>query len=248
MKLIAIFCLCSPFFLNSCISTKADSAALAKLISEKGVVYHATPRGNPLIPAQWDEWGPGSIRNNSSGNLSATASRIIGAPEVTRLATLSNASPVEAFNRKTVSEKDFNLLGSSPATVAATIKAQFGWKSETEASVAFGKVAEVALSEQGLVDLCRSNKAAEGLLPSTRKGLRNGDRHLLLAAVYADSMTFTFKKKTTTGGSIDAGLPKTGNITIGGNLYTYTESGLVMNEPRFLGYRLLGREEVRTVF
>lgn len=248
-NLTAIFTVACAALISSCITPQmADSAALAAVNREKGMIYHATPRGNPALPAQWDEWGPGAIRNPGSGSLSATAGRIIGAPTVAGLATMSNASPVEAFDRKIITERDFNLLGSGPATVAATIKAQFGWKSEVEASVTMGKVAEVTLSEQQLVDLCRNNKAAEGLLPSTRKGLRNGNRHLLLAAVYADSMTFTFKKKTTTGGSIEAGLPKTGNITIGGNNYTYTESGLTMTEPRFLGYRILGRDEVRAVF
>ena len=245
----ATLTLLTAALLSSCATQKqADREALARFNQEKGVVYHTTPRGNPLLPAQWEEWGPGAIRNPDNGNLSATATRIIGATTAARLATMSNASPVEAFDRKTVSEKDFNLLGSSPSSVANTIKLKFGWKSEVEASIVFGKVSQVTLSEQELVDLCLSNHAATGLLATTRQGLRNGSRHLLLAALYADSMTFTFKKKTTTGGTIDAGLPKTGTINIGGNFYNYTESGLVMTEPRFLGYRLLDRANVRTVF
>jgi len=237
------------FILASCVHTRpGDAEAMARTNQDKGVIYHNTPRGNPLVPAQWEQWGPGAVRNQGAGTLSVRASRTIGATEMARLATREDASPVEAFDRKIISEKDFNLLGSGPSTVAAAVKARFGWERDTEASVTMGKVQEVTLSEQELVEFCRAQNVASSLTPDIRRGLRNGDRHLLLAAVYADSMTFTFKRKTATGGEVDAGLPRTGNITVGGNNYQFTESGLVMTEPRFLGYRILHRTAVRTVF
>ena len=249
MKLITIFSLCTVALLTSCKTTKPfDPATVPPGFTQRGFIPYTTPRGNPNDPALWNEQGPGAIRNPAAGSVTATATRIIGADLVTSLAKREHPVAITAFDHTEITERHLNLLGSGPQSVVRSLKATLKLSADIEASVVMGQVSEIALSELEMLDACKKNHAAATLTDKMRRDLRDGRRHLVLGAIYADSMTYKFSRKQTTGGSLAITLPQTADLNIDGNNYHWTQAGYVMTEPRFLGYRLLGRDEVREVF
>ena len=235
--------------LTSCITPQPfDPTKVPPGFTDRGFIPYTTPRGNPEDPALWNLQGPGAIRNPAASTLTANATRIIGAELVAQIAKREHPVAIEAFDHTEITEKDFNLLGSGPQSVATALKASLNLSSDVETSVVMGKVSEIALSEVEMLEACRKTNAANGLTKDMRRDLRLGRRHLLLAAVYAESMTYKFRRKQTTGGSLAVTLPETADLSIDGNKYKWTRAGYTMTEPRFLGYRILGTAEVRTVF
>lgn len=195
---------------------------------------------------EWNFHGPGTVFNPATVNVTARAGRMIGEDSVKELADPKHASPISIFTNKIVKETDLNLLGAGPAAIVAKVKADFHIQNTSIAEVVTGNVFQVTLAEADIIEACRKNLNTNGLTTLMKQDFHNGTRDLLLAAVYADKLTFKFSSKNTTSGGL--GLPKTGDLTLDGRKYTWTESGLEMSEPRFLGYRILDRGEVRDLF
>ena len=235
--------------LSSCTSPRQfTSDAFSGALENKGIIYYPSPRGNPTLPDEWNHYGPGVVFNPAGASVTARAGRMIGNTLVKDLADPKHASPLSLFTNKVVKERDLNLLGGGPAAIVAKIKGDFHMQANAEAEVVTGNVYQTTLTEADLVEACRRHLKTNGLTPRMREDLRAGRRSLLLAAIYADKLTFKFSNKNTTGGSIGLGLPKTGDFSFDGKKYTWTEAGLEMTEPRFLGYRVLDRADTGDLF
>lgn len=251
MKLHAFLLVAAACAAGGCATKRADVAELSRQISQQGITLYETPRGNPAEPAEWKSHGPGAVRHPSAGTVTANASRMIGQALVDAHASLKEKTPLETLNRSEVSEQDIKILGGGPIDVVARIKADVSAARSTNASIVMGRVWEVAMSEADLIAECRKNAANNGLTSNMIDDLCNGGRDLIVSAIYAEGMTFKFASRQSSEASASAEtapLPQTGSIQIAGNTYHWTESGLEMREPRFLGYRALPRREVREIF
>ena len=78
--------------------------------------------------------------------------------------------------------------------------------------------------------------------------LKNGASHFLTEILYTNSLTVTFYKKNVKGGLVKANIPQTVNSKIDGTATTVKKSSLTINEPVFLGYRFLNRNDLDSVF
>ncbi len=226
---------------------KITSDAYASLLQQEGLVAYTPPQGNPASRTDWKKYGPGTIIRRGRFEYEQGAAFLLGEDGVTLAMSPEQAAPYNLFSNKVVSGNQMDDQGGYSLHGVGDLAAQLNLSRDTEIEVKLGntKISQpLALGE--FRQLVRSH--ASKIDPDTLTNLRQGKSDIITAAVFTDSLTYTFKKKVDNGGSVSLKVADKdlGNLKDRG--YSTIDGSVVVPASTFLYYRPLEnvRELVKT--
>ena len=194
------------------------------------------PQGDPSSRWDWKKYGPGTIIRKDRFEYEQGASFLIGEEGVTDALSPQQAAPYNLFDSKVISGNQLDASGGYKLQGVADIKAAVNSLNETEVEVKFGAT---KISQPLALGEFRKIVQDKGMTidPKTRLNLRQGKSDIITAVVFTDSLTYTFKKKTETGGSVkvDVNATDLGELTAKG--YKTINGSVVVPGSTFLYYR-----------
>ena len=226
-------------FLTAC-STAPVPGAYQKEIRAQGYTAYSHPIGDTQNVKDWDKFGPGVILRAKEQTYYEPARTLLGESGPQDAMKPENASPVGLFSNKTVSGYDFDGKGGWTLDAVNKIAGSVQFKKDTTVDVQFGKAYLANFKSEG--EIHRAVRAAlPNLDATTQKALRRGDFSVVQNAVYTDSVRYTFKQATQSGGSATYELSAQEIAALTAKGYKIVQGGVEVSQPTFIAYTpLLG--------
>jgi hypothetical protein len=232
--------LLAAILLNACnhSAPKMTSDAYRSLIQQEGLVAYTPPQGNPASVMDWKKYGPGTIIRKGRFEYEQGAAFLIGEDGVKQAMDPAQAAPYHLFENKVVSGNQLDAKGGYTLQGVGDLTAQLGLKQDTEIEVKLGNtVISQPMALGDIRNLVKTN--ASKIDTQTLTNLRQGKSDVITAAVFTDSLTYTFKKKSENGAStaLKVANEDLGSLTAKG--YSTVDGSVVIPGSTFLYYRPL---------
>jgi hypothetical protein len=211
----------------------AEVGAYEQRFKQLGYKPYYPPIGNTQNLNDWNKYGPGVIFRDSTHEYYQGANTVIGQAGVKAAADKANWSPEGRLSGTKASGYDFDGNGGWSLDAVNRIAGTIGVKRDTTVELQLGNVwVSNPLGEGDLHgDLAKAPVDA-----TARAGLRRGTFSCVLSAIWADSVSYTFKQAAQSGASVNYKLTVQEIAALQAKGYKVVNDSIQVNSPTFIGY------------
>jgi len=223
---------------TGCTASHMTDQAYYSLLKHEGLVPFIPPQGNPDHPQDWTKYGPGTVIRKSTYEYEQSATSLLGADGVANARSPVQAADYHIFNNKTVSGSNLDANGGYALQAVADLQGKLDLSNVTDIEVTFGNT---KISQPLAIDDFRKivRAKASTFSPETRQNIRQGKSDIITAAVYTDSLTFTFKKSVQNGADAKVNVTDKDLGDLSAKGYRTIDGSVVVPTKTFLYYRPL---------
>jgi hypothetical protein len=224
--------LLGPCLFAAC-QQSAEIGAYQQRFKQLGYRPYYPPIGNVQNLNDWNKYGPGVILRDSTHEYYQGASTIIGQAGLRAAANKANWSPEGRLSGTKASGYDFDGNGGWSLDAVNRIAGTIGVKRDTTVELQLGNV--WVSNPLGEGDM-HADLAKAPLDSNARAGLRRGSFSCVLSALWADSVSYTFKQSSQNGAGANYQLTAPEIAALQAKGYSVNNNSIQVSSPTFIGY------------